>query len=365
MITAFNIAPLSDEYDELIQSTIDQKTKPVGALGQLESLAFQCARIQFNRLANIENQFQVSSQNLSKNKITLTSPNLIVFAGDHGVASQGVSIAPSEVTAQMVANFAQGGAAINVFCQQLGWEFSIIDSGILNAPDPTFNVINHRLGSGTEAINLAPAMTVKQVNKGFALAKALIQEHVKNGCNIIAFGEMGIGNTTSASAIMSAVMQLPAKETVGKGTGVNSETLIKKQQVIEAALVLHAKALTDPINILACLSGFEIVSLTGAMLAAAEAQITIIVDGFICTAAAMLAVQINPLVKDYMVFAHCSGEQGHIKMLEHLNVTPLLNLGLRLGEGSGAALALPLVQAAAAFYNDMASFAQAEVTNVT
>lgn len=352
----FNISPISTEYDVLIQNNIDQKTKPVGSLGQLELLALQCARIQFSRSPE-----KASAQAL----LGLTQPNLIVFAGDHGVASQGVSIAPSEVTAQMVANFAQGGAAINVFCRQLGWAFSIVDSGILTAPDPLLNVIDHRLGSGTQAINSAPAMTLEQVNKGFSLAKTLIQDHVKKGCNIIAFGEMGIGNTTSASAIMSAIMDVSAQESVGKGTGITPEALTIKQQVIEQALTLHHENLVDPLHVLACLGGFEIVSLTGAMLAAAEAKIMIVVDGFICTAAAMLAIQINPHAKDYMVFAHCSGEQGHTKMLAWLKVSPLLNLGLRLGEGSGAALALPLVQASVAFYNEMASFAQAEVTDVT
>ena len=356
MNVTFNIEPVSLEHDVLIQTTIDQKTKPVGSLGQLESLALQCARIQFSRSAD---------KPPTENTLVLTQPSMIVFAGDHGVASQGVSIAPSEVTAQMVANFAQGGAAINVFCQQLGWTFSIVDSGILQTPPPELGVLSHRLGAGTQAINLAPAMSLAQVEKGFGLANELIQEHVNNGCNVIAFGEMGIGNTTSAAAIMSALMKIPAEQSVGKGTGISSQTLIIKQQVVAQALALHEKSLSDPLDILACLGGFEIVSLTGAMLAAAEAKILIIVDGFICTAAAMLAIEINPHVKDYMVFAHCSGEQGHSKMLTWLSVEPLLHLGLRLGEGSGAALALPIVQTAAAFYNEMASFNQADVTDVT
>lgn len=176
---------------------------------------------------------------------------------------------------------------------------------------------------------------------------------------------MGIGNTTIASAIMAAMMKMPVSDVVGRGTGISDDVLNKKQQVIEQALALHDKNLTDAYTILRCLGGFELVQMTAAMLAAAENNMVIIVDGFISTAAAMLAIEINANVKDYMIFSHCSGEQGHQKMLEWLNVKPLLNLGLRLGEGSGAALALPMIQAAVAFYNDMASFADAEVTDVT
>ena len=176
---------------------------------------------------------------------------------------------------------------------------------------------------------------------------------------------MGIGNTTIASAIMAAMMAIPASEAVGRGTGVSDDVVLKKQQVVEQALALHRDNLTNPQAILRCLGGFEVVQITAAMLAAAENRMLIVVDGFICTAAAMLAIELNANVKGYMIFAHCSGEQGHKKMLKWLQVKPLLNLGLRLGEGTGAALALPIIQAAAAFYNDMASFADAEVTDVT
>ena len=220
------------------------------------------------------------------------------------------------------------------------------------------------LGCITQPLHQAPAMTLTSVEQGFAMARGLIKKIKQQGSNLVAFGEMGIGNTTSASAIMAAMMQISAQETVGKGTGVSDNVVLKKQKVVAQALELHGDKLTAPMQILACLGGFEIVQITGAMLAAAEESMHILVDGFICTAAAMVAIQINPAVKDYMIFAHCSGEQGHQKMLQWLAVEPLLDLGLRLGEGTGAALALPLIQAAAAFYNDMASFEQAEVTNV-
>lgn len=347
----FTIKPVSKQFDDQIQAKIDGKTKPIGSLGQLETMAKNLARVQ-------------AMVTIQMTSLVINNPSLIIFAGDHGVAAEGVSIAPSEVTGQMVENFATGGAAINVFCRQLGWQLSVVDTGILNEPDPQLKVINQRLGCITQPIHKAPAMPLAAVEQGFEMANALIKETKNNGSNLVAFGEMGIGNTTSASAIMAAIMHLSAEETVGKGTGVSDDVVLKKQNVVEQALKLHGDKLADPMQILACLGGFEIVQITGAMLAAAEEKMHILVDGFICTAAAMVAIQINPAVKDYMIFAHCSGEQGHKKMLQWLSVEPLLNLGLRLGEGTGGALALPLIQAAAAFYNDMASFEQASVTNV-
>lgn len=360
--TTFSIRNLNTQFNESIQKKIDNKTKPLGALGQLESLALQ--------LVNIQLVSYFSDQEVDNGSILpigfkpeISNPQLIVFAGDHGVATQGVSIAPSEVTSQMVANFANGGAAINVFSRQLGWQLSVVDAGILTE-NVASNIINQRLGNTTHAINQLPAMNPEQVIQGFEYAKALVASKKQAGCNLIAFGEMGIGNTTSAAAIMSAIMNLPAQDTVGKGTGVSDDIVLKKQQVVEQALALHKQQLAEPISLLACLGGFEIVQICGAMLAAAEQKMAIVVDGFICTAAALAAYQINPAVKGYMIFAHCSGEQGHEKMLTWLQAKPLLNLGLRLGEGTGAALSLPLIQAALAFYNDMASFAQADVTNV-
>jgi len=347
----FTIKTISDQFDQQIQAKIDGKTKPLGSLGQLETTAKNLARVQAMITGKVDS-------------VVIKHPSLIIFAGDHGVASEGVSIAPSEVTGQMVANFATGGAAINVFCRQLGWRLSIVDAGILNAPATQLKVINQRLGSITQPLHKAPAMTLATVEQGFSLASDLIKQTKAHGSNLVAFGEMGIGNTTSASAIMAAIMRLSAEETVGKGTGVSDNVVLKKQKVVAQALKLHHDKLAEPMQLLACLGGFEMVQITGAMLAAAEETMHILVDGFICTAAAMVAIQINPAVKDYMIFAHCSGEQGHQKMLQCLDVEPLLNLGLRLGEGTGGALALPLIQAAAAFYNDMASFEEAEVTNV-
>lgn len=345
----FDISPVSKTRSAQYQARIDNKTKPLGALGQLEPLALQLALI----LSSGE-----------QDTITLSQPQMLVFAGDHGIAAEGVSIAPSEVTGQMVANFAHGGAAINVFCRTLGWALSVVDCGILVAPAADLNVHSQRLGNTTEPFHVKPAMTREQLEQGFAYANTLIESKLQSGANVFAFGEMGIGNTSAAAATFSAISGLSPHQTVGKGTGVNDEIVLKKQKLIEQALALHSEHLNTPLDVLQRLGGFEIVQMVASMLCVAKAQKVIVVDGFIATAAALIAVKLAPSVKDYMVFAHCSGEQGHQKMLAYLDVQPLLNLGLRLGEGTGAALTLPLLQSAAAFFNDMASFSDANVTEV-
>lgn len=347
---SFQISPVSNAQDQMIQQKIDLKTKPLGALGLLESLALQIARVQ--------------GATLPQDTLKIAHPTLLVFAGDHGIAAQGVSIAPSEVTRQMVQNFAHGGAAINVFCRQVGFKLEVIDCGILTPVEGVEGIINQRLGAGTEAIHLAPAMALNTVDKGFVMARDLIERHHQAGCNLIAFGEMGIGNTSAAAAIMAAMMQLDVADCVGRGTGINAETLARKLALIEQALQLHQHALTGPKAVLACLGGFEIVQMTGAILAAAERKMLVVIDGFIATAAALVAVNIAPNVRDYLIFAHQSDEQGHLRMLDFLQAKPLLSLGLRLGEGTGAALALPLIQAAVNFYNQMASFSDAGIEAV-
>ncbi|MGI2259248.1 nicotinate-nucleotide--dimethylbenzimidazole phosphoribosyltransferase [Shewanella sp. GXUN23E] len=342
----YNIHYLNNDRDAAIQATIDHKTKPPGALGELEVLARQLARIQ-----------QSSRLNISR-------PVMLVFAADHGIAAHGVSIAPQAVTRQMVMNFVAGGAAINVFCAQNGWQMEVVDAGILEPVDCE-QVTQCRLGAGTHAFHLAPAMTQRQVEEGFDYARALVEKHHQLGSNVIAFGEMGIGNTSAAAAIMSAMMDLDVAVCVGRGTGVDDQTLTLKRSLIARAVERHKPVMTGPREILACVGGFEIVQITGAILAAAEKRMLVVIDGFIASAAAMLAVSINAACREYMVFAHESSEQGHQLMLRLLDARPLLRLGLRLGEGTGAALALPLIQAAANFYNDMASFDAAQVTDVS
>ena len=341
----YSISPLDKSLVTAIQQKIDNKTKPKGALGQLESLALQLACIQKNE------------------QITFSLPTMLIFAADHGIAEEGVSIAPPAVTQQMVANFLAGGAAINCFCRLHHMDLKVINAGMLRSIDND-KLIDLSLGSGTNNFSVRPAMSLDQVNQGFLFAQQMLESLYKQGCNLIALGEMGIGNTSSASAIMAAALNCSVEQCVGYGTGIDDKTLNRKRQLIQQALELHQSKLTDPVNILAYLGGFEIVQMTGVMLAAAQRQMTILVDGFIASVAALMATQIHPGCRDYMVFCHQSKEQGHQLLLQHLQAEPLLRLGMGLGEGTGAALAFPLLQAAAAFYNDMASFEVAGVDNV-
>jgi len=357
----FNITPLNTEFDKQIQQVIDQKTKPIGALGALEPLAFQLAKIQLTQyFSDVKNKKEAF--NFTDFKFDIRLPQLMVFAGDHGVAKQGVSIAPSEVTSQMLENFAQGGAAINVFCSQLGWQLSVIDAGTLLGSSHE-KVIDQRLGNITHAINQQAAMTIEQVGKGFLLAKKLVDEKVDNGCNAIAFGEMGIGNTTSASAIYSVLLNLSPTETVGPGTGIDQDTQAHKAQLIEKAISLHSPNINTSLGILQCLGGFEIAALVGAYIKAAQLGIPILVDGFICTAAALVACKINPDARNWMLFSHQSGEPAHGFALDYLSARPLLNLNMRLGEGSGAAIAASTIKNALNLHANMATFTDAGVSD--
>lgn len=341
----FEISSVVMSNRAAVLKKIDNKTKPPGALGQLEELALQLALI------------------TGPEQISLSKPTMLVFAADHGIAKEGVSIAPPEVTQQMVLNFLNGGAAINCFCQTNHIKLEVIDAGILE-PIEHPNLIMQSLGRGTANFVALPAMTLETVDKGFSLGAKAVYRHASDGCNVFGFGEMGIGNTSSASAILSALTQLPVEDAVGRGTGINDQVLQKKIQLISQAIEKHQDKLGDPKSILAALGGYEIVQIVGAMLAAAERHSIILVDGFIASVAALAAFKIKPQSRDYMVFCHQSEEKAHRQVLEVMNAKPLLNLGLRLGEGTGAAVAYPLLKAAQSFYNDMASFEAAGVTEV-
>lgn len=339
----WQITPTDKTASASIQGRIDNKTKPPGALGQLEALALQLALIQ------------------QQERLEVSRPVVLVFAGDHGVAAEGISIAPSEVTTQMVANFLAGGAAINCFCRVNDVELSVIDAGIkLPLPTDTPLLVNQSVGNGTENLAKQSAMTAEQLEQCLSLGADIAQHQIDKGSNVLSFGEMGIGNTTSAAAILAALTGASVSQCVGRGTGITDEQLNKKTELVEQALSRFDER--DPYSVLQQVGGFEIAQICGAMLRCAEQKITIVVDGFIVSAAAMLAHRINENALDYMVFAHCSHESGHQLMLETLKVESLLDLGLRLGEGTGGALALPLIRAAACFYNDMATFESAGVT---
>lgn len=335
-----------------LQNKINSKTKPLGALGLLEEIALQVGLIQETTAPYI------------------ARPTIMVFAADHGIAATGlVNPYPQSVTAQMVLNFLNGGAAINVFTQMHQLQLTVIDAGVnadlshLTQP----NFIHAKQGMGTANYLLSEAMTYNSVLSSIEKGKHLVNEVAKAGSNCIGFGEMGIGNTSSAALIMHAITGIPIHACVGRGTGANDEQLTIKINTLEKVAAFHQLHTlgNEPLKLLCGVGGFEIAMMVGAYLAAAEEKMVIVVDGFIATAALLIAVQIESTVMNNCIFAHSSNEQGHAKMLQHLKATPLLNIGLRLGEGTGAALAIPLIESAVAFLNQMASFEQAGVSTAS
>lgn len=341
----------NEALHQLLLTKINNKTKPVGALGQLEKIALHVGKIQ-NTIIPV-----------------ITKPHIVVFAADHGISATGlVNPYPQGVTAQMVKNFLAGGAAINVFCRQYTIRLKIVDAGVntvwedaLYQPD----FIVEKIGFGTRNYLEEPAMTETEAIASIEKGKEIVQNIFNAGCNCIGLGEMGIGNTSSAALIMSAVTCIPIAACAGRGTGANDEQLKTKIEVLEKVAAFHQLkgVVADPIKLLARVGGFEIAMMAGAYLKATELKMIIVTDGFISTASLLIAQLINQNVIKYCVFSHTSGEQGHEKMLAWLKVKPLLQLGMRLGEGTGAALAIPLIQSAVNFLNEMASFESAGVSN--
>lgn len=338
------IAPLDDTLRKRLQHVIDHKTKPPGSLGQLEAVALQIGLIQRTERPVVQR------------------PVTIVFAGDHGIAAEGVSPYPQAVTAQMVANFLAGGAAINAFSGVAQSTLEIVDAGVASPLPLSDRLVSLPVARGTRNFAAEPAMTRDEAMTALAAGAARVRLHASLGTNVIGFGEMGIANTSSAACLMSRLLDVPIDACVGRGTGLDDQGLAHKRAVLGRALVKHSHAVA-PLDVLATFGGFEIAMMTGAYLAAASERMTILVDGFIATAALLVAERIAPGVRDYCVFSHTSHEAGHRRMLEHFGAKPLLALDLRLGEGTGAALALPLVRAAAAFLSEMASFESAGVDN--
>jgi len=338
------ITPLDRSLETALLDKIAHKTKPPGSLGRLESLALQIGLIQRSEAPQIER------------------PVILVFAGDHGITQAGVSPYPQAVTVQMVANFVAGGAAINAFCGVAGIALEVINAGVA-ADLQEMAIIDLPIAHGTRNFAVEPAMTRAQAEQALAAGATRVRQHAAQGSTVIGFGEMGIGNTSSAACLMSRLCGLKLAHCVGRGTGLDDAGLARKQAILEAALARHDDAGVDTIATLACFGGFEIAMMAGAFLAAAEARMTILVDGFIASTALLVAVSLAPAVRDYCVFAHQSDEAGHRKLLDFLGAEPLLALGLRLGEGTGAALALPLLRAATAFLNEMASFDEAGVSD--
>ncbi len=323
---------------------IDHKTKPLGSLGQLEALALQIGLVQQTETP------------------TLTNPHLLVFAGDHGIAADGVSAYPAEVTYQMVLNFINGGAAINVFTRQNGLRLVVCDVGVRGTFESnTADFVKFKVQPGTHNMRHEPAMSTNDTEAAMDAGRLLVDGVHHRDCNVVGFGEMGIGNTSSAALLMHRLLDLPLAQCVGRGTGLTDEQLAHKLTVLTEVADRYAH-LTEPLDLLSAMGGFELAAIAGGMLRAAENRMVILVDGFIATAALLVARALDAAVMEYCVFTHQSDEAGHRFMLAQLNARPLLSLGLRLGEGTGCALAYPLVQAAVTMLTDMASFDSAGVS---
>jgi nicotinate-nucleotide--dimethylbenzimidazole phosphoribosyltransferase len=346
--TTPDIADICDpDLTKRLQRVIDQKTKPHGSLGRLESLAVQIGEI------------------LGTETPQLQQPQMVVFAGDHGLAARGVSAYPSEVTWQMVENFLAGGAAVSVLARQYGLALTIVDCGVardLAAREPKPGqprLLLRKVAAGTQDVSEGPAMTYAQCAQALSHGQEVVRALPGNA---LLLGEMGIGNTSVASLLLARLADLPLEECTGAGTGLDAQGIARKQRVLKEALKTNASART-PLQVLAALGGLEVAALVGAVLQAARERRVIVVDGFITSAAVLVASRLQPTVLQRCVFAHRSGERGHGLMLAQMQAQPLLDLGLRLGEGSGAALAWPLLQSACSVLADMASFDSAGVAS--
>jgi nicotinate-nucleotide--dimethylbenzimidazole phosphoribosyltransferase len=337
--------PVDTQAFEQAQARQQQLTKPAGSLGQLEAVAVQLAGLQ------------------GRVKPSLEQVWIAIFAGDHGVVAEGVSAFPQEVTGQMLHNFVSGGAAISVLARQLGASLEVVDLGTVT---PSLNLpgVRHlNVGPGTANFVQGPAMTEAQGQLALQAGRDSVQRAIATGVQLFVGGEMGIGNTTAASALACALLDCPVVHLTGPGTGLNAEGVSHKAQVIERALAVHGAQLDDALQTLFNLGGFEIAALVGAYLACAQEGVAVLVDGFICSVAALVAVRLNPECREWLLFGHRGAEPGHRHVLETLNAQPLLDLGLRLGEGSGAALAVPLLRLACDLHGQMATFAEAAVAD--
>jgi nicotinate-nucleotide--dimethylbenzimidazole phosphoribosyltransferase len=342
--TINSIKPLDKEAMAEARTRQDKLTKPAGSLGRLEELSIQIAGIERKARPGIENKA------------------VITMAGDHGVVDEKVGNWPREVTAQMVENFLRGGAGINVLARQAGARIVFVDMGVASDLKPSPQLIVRKIGYGTKNMCLGPAMTKEQAIKAVEAGIEIVSSEADKGLDIVGTGDMGIGNTTASSAIFAALTGKPVEEVTGRGTGLTDEQLVHKIDVIKRALAVNKPDPLKPLDVLAKVGGFEIGGLAGVMLGAAARSIPVVIDGFISGAAALIAVALAPQLKDYIIAAHVSAEAGHSALLKYMGLKPLLNLNMRLGEGTGAALGIFIVEAAVRTLNEMATFAEAGVS---
>jgi nicotinate-nucleotide--dimethylbenzimidazole phosphoribosyltransferase len=339
------IKPLDEDAMQSARARQDTLTKPRGSLGKLEELSIQLAGMKADPLPSVARKA------------------VIVMAADHGVAREGVSAYPAEVTRQMVLNFLRGGAAINVLARQAGARVAVVDIGVAAEFEPTPGLIQRKVMCGTRNQARGPAMTREEAAQALRVGIDVLNEEAERGLDLVATGDMGIGNTTPSSAIAAALTGLPVAQVVGRGTGIDDQGLERKIKVIEQSLAVNQPDANDAMDVLHKVGGLEIAGLAGVMIAAASRRIPVVVDGFISTAAAMIAVGLAPGVRDYLIAAHQSVEIGHQAMLKHLQHKPLLDMNMRLGEGTGAALAFHLIEASTRILREMATFGEAGVSD--
>ncbi len=342
----FDIQPVNTSLKTAIQEKIDNLNKPKGSLGRLEELAMQISLIQ---------------QTLEP---SLAHPCHLLLGGDHGIEREGVSVSPREVTWQQMINFSQGGGGVNMFCRQHGFNLRIVDVGVDYDLSNIPGIINRKIARGTNNFLYEPAMSEEEFNRAIQVGVDLVDECFAEGCRVLSIGEMGIANTSPSSIWMSLLGDIPLKDCIGAGAGLNNEGIRHKYEVLLNALNNYRSMIPQPsaISPLAYFGGFEMIATIGAMLRAAELHLVILVDGFIMTACALAAIRLYPATQDYMIFTHCGDESGHKMMLDIVDAKPLLHLGLRLGEGTGALCAFPIVDSAVRMMNEMNNFDNAKIT---
>ena len=342
----FDIQPTDKSIQAVIQEKIDNLNKPKGALGRLEELAMQICLIQ---------------QTLEP---SLAHPCHLLLGGDHGIEREGVSVSPREVTWQQMINFTRGGGGVNMFCRQHGFKLRIADVGVDYDLSQIDGIINRKIARGTKNFLYEPAMTEEEFDKAIEVGAALVDDCIAEGCKVLSIGEMGIGNTSPSSIWMHLFGNIPLNDCIGAGSGLDSPGIRHKYEVLSKAVTCHERVskYPDPIVTLRYFGGFEMIAAIGAMLRAAECHLVVLVDGFIMTACALAAIRLYPASHDYMIFTHCGDESGHRKMLDIVNARPLLSLGLRLGEGTGALCAFPIVDSAVRMINEMNNFDNAKIT---
>ena len=342
----FKIEVVDDKLREAIQAKIDNLNKPKGALGRLEEIAMQVCLIQ---------------QTLTP---SLAHPCHLLFGGDHGIEREGVSVSPREVTWQQMKNFTQGGGGVNMFCRQHGFKLRIVDVGVDYDLSAVEGIIDRKIARGTKNFLYEPAMSEAEFDQAIAVGSEMVDDCIAEGCKVLCIGEMGIANTSPSSIWMSLFGNIPLADCIGAGAGLDKPGIQHKYEVLSQALEHYRNQVPQPTTItpLRYFGGFEMIAAIGAMLRAAEQHLIILIDGFIMTACAAAAIQLYPASKDYMIFTHCGDESGHKRMLDMLRAKPLLQLGLRLGEGTGALCTYPIIDSAVRMINEMNNFDNAQIT---